>query len=79
MVDAHRSPSGSTSQLQEAVDTIVQTFGHPETISIAYTFENGLKRTIIKVPTDDGTTSYELVYDGQDDAKPELKSVTEDE
>lgn len=80
MVDSHRFPSGSTSQLQEAIDTIVQSFGHPETISVTYTFEDGHKRTIIEVPTGDGTTTYELVYDGQDDdAEPELKSVDEDE
>ena len=35
---------------------------------------------MIEVPTDDGTTTYELVYDGQDDdAEPELKSVDEDD
>ncbi|WP_232688978.1 hypothetical protein [Halobacterium zhouii] len=80
MVDAHRFPSGSTSQLQEAIDTIVQAFGHPETISVTYTFEDGQKRTMIEVPAGDGTTTYELVYDGQDDdTEPELKSVDEDD
>lgn len=80
MVDAHRFPSGSTSQLQEAIDTIVQSFGHPETISITYTFEDGQKRTMIEVPTGDDTTTYKLVYDGQDDdAEPALKSLGEDE
>lgn len=64
MVDAHRFPSRSTSQLQEAIDTIVQAFGHPETISVTYTFEDGQKRTMVEVPTGDGTTTYELVYDG---------------
>jgi hypothetical protein len=80
MVDTHRFPSGSTSQLQEAIDTIVQSFGHPETVSVTYTLEGGQKRTLIEVSTDDGTTIYELVYDGQDDdAEPELKSVEEDD
>lgn len=80
MVDSQRIPSGSTSQLQEAIDTIVQSFGHPETISVTYAFENGQKQTRIEVPAGDGTTTYELVYDGQDDnAEPEIKSVTEDD
>jgi hypothetical protein len=57
MVDAHRFPSGSTSQLQEAIDTIVQSFGHPETISVTYAFEDGQKRTMIEVPAGDGTTT----------------------
>ncbi|MFC7116654.1 MULTISPECIES: hypothetical protein [Halobacteriales] len=80
MVDTHRFPSESTSQLQEAIDTIVQAFSHPETISVTYTFEDGQKRTMIEVPTGDGATTYELVYNGQDDdAEPELKSVDEDD
>jgi hypothetical protein len=79
MVDAERDPSRSTSQLQEAIDIIVQSFGHPETISITYSFEDGQKQTIIEVPTSDGTTTYELIYRGGDDAEPSLKSVTENE
>ncbi|MFC4407931.1 hypothetical protein [Haloarchaeobius iranensis] len=80
MVDAHRFSSGSTSQLQEAIDTIVQAFGHPETISVTYTFEDGQKRTMIEVLTGDTAPIYELVYDGQDDgAEPEITPVGEDE
>lgn len=80
MVEAPGFPSKSSSQLQEAIDTIVQSFGHPETITISYTFESGQKRTTIEVPTDSGSTTYELVYDGRDDdTEPELKPVDTDE
>lgn len=80
MVDDQRTRPGDPSQLQEAIDTIIQSFGHPETISLTYTFENGQKRTILDVPTGDDTATYELVYDGQDDdEEPELRSVDSNE
>lgn len=65
--------SGNAAQLQEAIDTIVQTFDHPDAISIEYTFVDGVKQTKFHVPTEDGETTYELVYDGQtDEAEPEF-------
>lgn len=80
MVDEPPSPSERASQLQEAIDTIVQSFGHPEAISITYRFEDGEKRTTIEVPTGDADSTYTLIHDGQDDdAEPELRSVDVDE
>lgn len=76
MVDDRLSPSRSPSQLQEAIDTIVRTFDHPETISIDHTFEGGQKRTTFEVATAEGAVTYELVYEGHDDgAEPELTQL----
>lgn len=76
MRDNQQYPPRSTSQLQEAIDTIVQSFGHPGAISVDYTFEDGQKRTTIEIPTEEDRVVYELIYDGQDDnAEPELRPV----
>lgn len=71
--------SGTSSQLQEAVDTIVQSFGHPDAVSLTHTLEDGIKRTRFEISDGDETACYELVYDGQDDdAEPQLRRVEED-
>lgn len=73
MADNRMSPSKRSSQLQEAIDTIVQIFDHPDTIAIDHTFESGQKRTTFEIVTPEGTVSYELVYEGQDEkSEPEL-------
>lgn len=69
----HSTPPDRASQLQEAVDMIVQTFDHPTTLSIDYTVTGGEKQTTVDVVTPNGTVTYELVYDGRDDeSEPEL-------
>lgn len=74
MAEEQQYPTGSISQLQEAIDTIVKAFDHPDDISVEYTFQNGVKRTIIEIPTGADRNAYELVYDGQDEnAEPELE------
>lgn len=76
MIDDHQHPSGSTSQLREAIVTIVQSFGYPETISVNYTFEDGTKRTTIEILAADDSVWYELIYDGRDgDGEHELRVV----
>lgn len=80
MIDERGEPSENTSQLQEAIDTIAQSFDHPDTISITYTSEDGRKRTTIEVATEGHAVTYELGYDGRDDdAEPELKVIDNDE
>lgn len=72
--------SGTSSQLQEAVDSIVQSFGHPDAISLTHTLEDGIKRTRFEISDGDDTTCYELVYNGQDDdAEPQFRRIAEDE
>lgn len=64
------------SRLQEAIDTIVQAFDHPSSMSVEYDTEEGTKRTIFEVTTTDGQVTYELVYDGRTaDAEPHLTRV----
>jgi hypothetical protein len=68
--------SGTSSQLQEAIDTIVQSFGHPDTITLTHTLEKGIKRTQIEISDGDMVVCYELMYDGQDDdSEPQLRRV----
>lgn len=79
MPDTRHPQSGSNSQLQEAIDVIAQSFGYPETLSIEYTSRGGQKKTIFKIQTGDSGTTYELVYNGQDDnAEPVLNRIDED-
>lgn len=69
------APFKNSSQLQEAIDTIVQIFDHPEAISINHLLEDGQKRTTFEITTEDIVT-YELVYNGHDDeAEPELRQL----
>lgn len=66
-------PAESASQLQEAIDTIVQTFQHPPEISIKYTVSEGAKQTLIEVQRTDEESTYELVYNGElGESEPEL-------
>lgn len=66
------------STLQEAVDTIVRVFDHPENVSVEYTFADGEKRTLFEVTTSEGEVAYELSYDGRRDGEePSLTRVTD--
>lgn len=72
----HVTPTSRASQLQEAIDAIVQSFDHPAEISIDYRADHGQKQTIFDILASDGDETYELVYDGRDDAaEPELTQV----
>lgn len=73
-MEGKQSPRAS--QLQEAIDTIVQTFDYPSSVSVDYEAADGTKRTTFEVSTPEGGATYELVYDGsEDDAEPTLSSV----
>lgn len=66
-------PTARASQLQEAIDTIAQTFDHPDSLSIQYTFEEGEKQTIFTIQRADGQNTYRLRYDGSEaDSEPVL-------
>lgn len=70
------SPSRRASQLQEAIDTIVQSFDHPDSVSLEYSFEGGQKRTELEIVSTERITIYELIYNTQDDeAEPELTQI----
>lgn len=72
-MDGEHSLIDSTSQLQEAIVTIVQTFEYPSSISIEYEGGSGTKRTEFSVTETDGDIVYELVFGGsEDEAEPEL-------
>lgn len=75
-VDRGPSAPDGAPQVQEAIDTILQSFDHPRTLSLQYTSDEGIKRTRIEVTTHAGAKAYELVYDGrQEDQEPELSRV----
>jgi len=64
------------STIQEAIDTIVQAFDHPASISLEHTIVDGEKQTWFEVTTESVVVCYELRYDGTDDtAEPELVVV----
>ena len=66
-------PVEDAPKLQEAVDTVVQAFGHPATLAVEYSFDGSEKRTLFEVTTAEERVSYELVYDGRrDETEPEL-------
>lgn len=73
MMKKHTVPSMNASRIQEAIDMIVQTFDHPQELSLQYAVDDGTKRTVIKIQTDEKTHEYEVSYDGQrDGAEPML-------
>jgi hypothetical protein len=73
MPEERSTPTDKASQLQEAIDRIVQTFDHPAALSIEYHFDTGTKRTAFEIQTSDDVLTYELRYDGQrDEMEPEI-------
>lgn len=61
------------STIQEAIDTIVQAFDHPSSISLEHRIVDGEKETRFEVTTESEVVCYELRYDGLDDtAEPEI-------
>lgn len=76
MTDDVSNPAKQASRLQEAIDTIAQTFDHPGSLSIDYTNSEGVKRSTIEVETPDGSLTYELRFAAQDDnTEPQLHRV----
>lgn len=70
--------SDRAATLQEAIDSIVQTFGHPEALKLSYENTGQEKRTIIEFADDAETVTYELRFDGSEaDNEPELVSIRE--
>lgn len=64
------------SQLQEAIDTVVQAFDYPSSISVDYEAIESTKRTTFEVTTADGSVTYELVYEGtEDEDEPEISRI----
>lgn len=73
MTEDRSLPGRRGSRLQEAIDTIVQTFDYPSELTIQYTVTDGKKRTTFEVESPDGGTTFELHYDGRDtEVEPEL-------
>lgn len=78
MTDSSRKddPRQQVSQVQEAIDTIVQAFNHPSSMTMDYEVDGSTKQTRFEVTTTDGCATYELVYDGMDaDAEPSLSRI----
>lgn len=73
-MEEQETPADNASQLQEAIDTIIQTFDHPKTLSIEYTLDRGIKRTTFQISTSEKEeVIYELSYDGQrDETEPKI-------
>lgn len=73
MMDPQSPPASKASQLQEALDTVAQTFDCPSNLSIRYTTTDGTKRTTFEIEAPNDESAYELRYDGHDDeSEPEL-------
>jgi hypothetical protein len=73
MLEERSTPTGNASQLQEAIDILVQMFDHPSTLSIEYHFDTGTKQTVFEVQTAEDVLTYELRYEGQhDEMEPEI-------
>lgn len=73
MDDDRVPPSRRASRLQEAIDTIVQAFDHPENVTIEYAVEGREKRTTFEIGAGADAAVYELVYDGRDEeTEPDL-------
>lgn len=76
MGDDHVLALESASKLQEAIDTVVQTFDHPDAVSIDYAFEDGTKRTTFEIGQSGEGITYELVYEGRaDETEPKLRKT----
>lgn len=76
MTDDVSNPAKQASRLQEAIDTIAQTFDHPRSLSINYTNSEGVKRSTIEVETPDGMLTYELRFAARDDeTEPQLHRI----
>jgi hypothetical protein len=70
------NPRQQVSQLQEAIDTIVQAFSYPSSMTMDYEVDGSTKQTRFEVTTSDGCATYKLVYDGMDDdAEPSLSRI----
>lgn len=72
MTEEQPCPVDNASQLQEAIDSIVQTFDYPGTLSIQYTYDDDAKRTIFEIRTGEREINYELRYNGYEETEPEL-------
>jgi hypothetical protein len=65
------APTQQAAQLQEAIDTIAQTFDYPPSLSIHHEPTAQAKQTTIELEATGET--FELSYQGTDDeAEPEL-------
>lgn len=73
MAEERPTPADNASQLQEAIDVIVQTFDYPAALSIEYTCDAGTKRTAFEIQIAEEETTYDLYYDGhRDEAEPRV-------
>lgn len=76
MTDDDSPPHSEASRLQEAVDTIVSAFDHPETLDIRYTALDDQTETHFEIERDGDTETYRLQYAPRDDsAEPEVSHV----
>lgn len=78
MTANHPTPTGDASRLQEAIDTIAQTFDHPPELSIETTAGNGVRRTTFVISAEGDERTFVLGYDGRsDDSEPRLERPEE--
>lgn len=62
--DRKKRSTDECEQVQEAIDTIVQTFDHLTELSIQYSFVERTKPIGIKLQTSEEVATYKLVYEG---------------
>lgn len=75
-MDQNQSPKRNAPLLQEAIDSLIQHFDHPESLSIEYTTSGRTKQTTFELETADENVTYKLVYDGTtDDVEPEFSRI----
>lgn len=67
----------TASSVQEAIDSVVQTFDHPERLSVQYSSADGEKVTTIEIEDEGTVETFELQFQAdQPDEKPVLKRIT---
>lgn len=70
----------TAASLQEAIDTIVQTFDYPEQLSIRYRSVDGRKLTSIEIEGEHGTETFEMRFRADEpNENPVLTRVTDDQ
>lgn len=76
MTDDDSHLDSEASRLQEAVDTIVSAFDHPEMLDIRYSALDDRTETHFEIERDGDTETYRLQYDPRDDSsEPEIIHV----
>lgn len=68
----------TAASVQEAIDSIVQMFDHPEQLSIQYSSSDGHKVTTIEIEDEEVVETFELQFRAdKPNESPVLKRITE--